>query len=283
MDKKAEIENDPHDLADVTVCILSFKRPRYLSEAIESVLVQSKPPKEFIIFDNGSGEEVDKIVDRYRDRGLLFESSDIPKDIESNFERAFNRARTKYFNIMHDDDRLCPDFLEKQVGYLENHPDIAGIFCNCHLIDSSGNRNGMLKPYAMNRTFKSSAEVASVYARGSCIPFPTGVYKTMEARKLMTRKEYDKVADVVFMCDLAERVAIAYQKLPLYEYRIHSGQDSVCFPDDLLVMRDEFIFEQMCMNRRHFHKVRWAASRLYSIFIRSFAMKKPNNDRKELT
>lgn len=42
-------------LLDITVCILSYKRPHFLAEAIESVLAQTKKPKGFIVFDNGSG------------------------------------------------------------------------------------------------------------------------------------------------------------------------------------------------------------------------------------
>jgi len=274
--KKTEIENDQYDLMKVTVCILSFKRPQYLSEAIESVLDQTKPPTEIIIFDNGSGEEVEKVADRYKDEGVFFETSDIPKNIESNFERAFNRPRNKYFNIMHDDDRMCPDFLEKQVGYLENHPDIAGIFCNCHLIDSFGNRNGILRPYAMNTTFKSSAEVAFVYARGSCLPYPTGVYRTKEVRQVSIRKEYGKVSDVVFMCDLADRKAIAYQKLPLYEYRIHSEQDSARWSPDLLAMRDKFILAKIRNTPQRFIRLRYYVYKLHTILKKISALKQAN-------
>lgn len=277
MNKKSEIGNEMSGLLDVTVCLMSFKRPHYLSEAIDSVLAQSSPPKEFIIFDNGSGEEVEKTVDRYKDRGVVIEGIDVPRNADWNFERAIKKARTKYLNIMHDDDRMCPDFIEKQVCYLENHPDVAGVFCNCHLIDSTGMRNGIMKPYAVSRLFKSGAEVATVYARGSCLPFPTGVYRTAMVRQVSVRKQYGKVADVVFMCDLADIGAIGYRRLPLYEYRIHSGQDSAYFPDDLLAMRNKFIFEKMCLSRRHFHKMHWAASRLYALSKRSFLMKKANS------
>lgn len=249
---------------DITVCILSYKRPHFLAEAIESVLTQTKMPKEFIVLDNGSGKELEQVVSRYRDRGGILEGAEITKTAIWNFDRALNRARTQYVLVMHDDDRLCPDFLEKQVGYLDNHPSALAVFCNCHLITPSGAREGVLKPYAINKIFRSSAEVAMVYARGSCLPFPTAIYRTEQVRQIAIRKEFGKVADVVFMCDIADRGGIAYQKVPLYEYRIHDKQDSASISQELRSRLDEFLFAQIGESPRFSGKKRRYAARRYT-------------------
>lgn len=249
---------------DITVCILSHKRPHFLAEAIESVLSQTKIPKEFIVLDNGSGKEIEQVVSRYRDRGVIFEGTEITKTAVWNFDRALNRARTQYVLIMHDDDRLCPDFLERQVGYLDNHSNILAVFCNCHLINPSGDREGILKPYAMNKIFRSSAEVAMVYARGSCLPFPAAVYRAEQVRQIAIRKEFEKVADVVFMCDIADRGGIAYQKIPLYEYRIHDKQDSASISQELRSRLDEFLFAKIGESPRFSGKKRRYAARRYT-------------------
>lgn len=246
---------------DITVCILSHKRPHFLAEAIESVLSQTKVPKEFIVLDNGSGKEIEQVVSRYRDRGVILEGVEITKTSAWNFNRALNRGRTQYVLVMHDDDRLCPDFLEKQVGYLDNHPSVLAVFCNCHLINPSGDREGVLKPYAMNKIFRSSAEVAMVYARGSCLPFPTAVYRTEQVRQIAIRKEFGKVADVVFMCDIADKGGIAYQRDPLYEKRIHKDQDSNSISQELHTKLDEFLFSRVNKKPRISEKIHWYASR----------------------
>ena len=252
------------DALDATVCLLSFKRPNYLSEAIDSVLAQTRSPAEFIIFDDGSGKEVEEVAGRYRDRGVIFEGAGSTKGSDWNFARALNRIATKHVLFMHDDDRLCPDFLEKQVSFLNDHPDILAVFCNCHLIDSSGRRIGILKPYAMNKIFNSGADVAMVYAGGSCLPYPTGVYRTEYVRQIERRTEFKKVTDVVFMCDLADRGPIAYRKAPLYEYRIHDMQDSSVIPQEILSMLDEFLLARIGESPRLSTKKRRYAARRYT-------------------
>lgn len=255
---------------DITVCILSHKRPHFLAEAIESVLSQTKMPKEFIVLDNGSGKEIEQVVSRYRDRGVILNGAEMTKTATWNFDRALNMARTQYVLVMHDDDRLCQDFLEKQVGYLDNHPSVLVVFCNCHLITPSGDREGILKPYAMNKIFRSSAEVAMVYARGSCLPFPTAVYRAEQVRQIAIRKEFGKVADVVFMCDIADRGGIAYQKIPLYEYRIHDKQDSASISQELRSRLDEFLFAKIGESPRFSGKKRrYAAGRYTQECIRN--------------
>lgn len=251
-------------LLDVTVCILSYKRPQFLVEAVESVLAQTKKPKEFIVFDNGSGKEVEQVVSRYKDLGLIFVGAEIESTALWNFARALNKAKTRYVLVMHDDDRLCPDFLEKQVGYLDNHHHVLAVFCNCHLINPSGSRVGTLKPYAVNRIFRSSAEVAMVYARGSCLPFPAAVYRTRDVCQIAIRQEFGKVADVVFMCDLAGRGGIAYQKSLLYEYRLHDKQDSASIPQGLRSSLDEFLFATIGKSQKFSKKMPRYISRRYT-------------------
>ena len=59
------------------------------------------------------------------------------------------------------------------------------------------------------------------------------------------REEYGKVGDSLFLCQLAEKGELAYLNLPLFEYRVHSGQDSSTWPFDEIRRRDDILLEMV--------------------------------------
>jgi glycosyltransferase involved in cell wall biosynthesis len=230
---------------DVSVFILSYKRPHYLREAVRSVLAQSRKPKAIVILDNGSGEDVKRAVLDFLEQGVTWEGSETTHSSLWNIQRAFDNACLKYAYVMHDDDRLCPRFLETQVEFMEEHSMAAAVACGAYLIDSNGNRIGRLADLASSDTvvhwFNSGAEVAAVYSRGGCLPFPSILYRASSLRKVRVRSNFGKVADVVLLCELADVGPIAYRNVELLEYRVHPGQDSADFPEHVFWKLDCFL------------------------------------------
>ena len=53
----------------ITVYVVSHNYGKYLSEAIESVLRQTFFNWELLIFDDGSSDDTQKIIDLYRNQG----------------------------------------------------------------------------------------------------------------------------------------------------------------------------------------------------------------------
>ena len=249
-------------MLEVTVCILSLNRPKYLCEAIASVLLQTHSPKEIIVLDNGSESDVYKALKEYLKRGIRWEGADITQAAAWNFRRAALEAKTKYVLVMHDDDRLCANFLCEQIKFLENNPLVLAVSCNGYLIDEEGKRNGrLLMPKQENSKFElyeCSGDVALKYANDMCIPFSPTVYKSEILHQVYFREEYDKVIDAVFFCDIADIGAIAYQASPLYECRAHAGQDSSHFSLDVMLKLENFFWTRKVKNendRSKLHKL----------------------------
>lgn len=230
----------------ITVCVLSFNRAAYLCESIESILMQTSRPQNILIFDNGSKNDVHAAVEPYLGNGVGWVGTDVTHNHIWNFKRAIASASTDYVMVMHDDDRLCIDFIEKQIAFLQAHPAVGAVSCNGYLMDESGKRNGRLLRAGFVDTdaeiFKCSAEVAMIYANDGCIPFSPLVYKTESVKKIVLQEEFGKVYDAVFLCDFADIEAVAYQAAPLYECRIHDGQDSSHFPADLMKKLENFLW-----------------------------------------
>jgi glycosyltransferase involved in cell wall biosynthesis len=229
---------------DITVCILSYNRATYLREAIISVLGQSDVPNRIVIFDNGSKGDVQKTVDEFTTQGVQFQGSSVTNSPIWNFKRAVAYAQTQYVFVMHDDDRINPDFLEKQVSFLENNPDIGAVTCNGFIIDEAGKRNGRyVRAEFVNappETYKCSVDVAIRYASDGCIPFSPTVYRSTLVKQVDFREEYGKFCDAVFFCDMADMGVIAFRSDVLYECRVHSGQDSIHSPIELVEKLENF-------------------------------------------
>lgn len=225
-------------MPNVSACILSYNRAEYLCAAIESVLQQTVKPAEVLIFDNGSDRSVYERVRPYLDRGVTWIGSEVNRSAAWNFRRAVATAKSEYLFVLHDDDRLCSNFVEQQAGFLLRNPDVGAVTCNGYLINERGERTGrLLRQDAVNggaEFYRSPAAVAIKYASDSCLPFSPVLYRTAFVRTQDLREGFGKVVDAVFFCDLAKTGALAYQSLPLYECRVHGAQDSTYFPTDEL-------------------------------------------------
>jgi glycosyltransferase involved in cell wall biosynthesis len=236
-----------NDNSDITVCIFSYNRPKYLIEAIESVLNQTFTPKYIRIYDNGSDKIVRESVIKYLDLGVKWIPTLSPsKTLTNNFINAIKDATTEYIVMLHDDDRFCNEFLESQLNFLEQNKNIAAISCNGHSINERGLRTGfpVLKKYNKSKIylFKNSGSIAKVYAQDECIPFSPTIFRTKFLRKVNLRDiEFGKVCDAVLFCDLADISAIALNGNPLYECRLHDNQDSTYF-DPLIIQKLEDFF-----------------------------------------
>jgi glycosyltransferase involved in cell wall biosynthesis len=251
---------------DVSVFILSYKRPHYLREAVRSVLAQSRKPKSIVILDNGSGADVKRAVLDFLEQGVTWEGSETAHSVHWNIQRAFDHAWSKYVYVMHDDDRLCPDFLETQVKFMEEHSMAAAVACGGYTIDSNGNRIGELARMASNEEhwYNSSADLALLYSGKGFLPFPSIVYRTSSIRKLGIRSDFDKVADVVLLCELADVAPIAYLNTELFEYRVHPGQDSAVIPDHVRWKLSDFLIRIGSSSPAYAKAIRRNVSRLWT-------------------
>jgi glycosyltransferase involved in cell wall biosynthesis len=216
-----------------TVGILSYNRPAFLREALISVLAQTRRPDRIAIYDNGSDWHVREGIVDLLAQGVEWVGAEVNRPALWNINRAMQSIQTDCFVLLHDDDRLGPDFIEKQIAAMSANLGWSAISCNGYFIDDSGQRTGatlsvpVLTPeYEL---FECSGQVALKYAGNSCIPFSPAMYRTAMAKVVPFRTDFGKVLDATYFCDLAEIGPIAYLSLPLYECRLHGGQDSSSF------------------------------------------------------
>lgn len=222
-------------MLNITLGILSYNRPEFLFEAVESALYQTIKPQKIVIFDNGSASSLKESVAPLLAQGVQWngiEKNITPKYI---YEKAFRECSTDYIMFFHDDDRLHPNFLEKQFSVLNVYPELAGLSCNGDLIDVQSNPLGKtISSYRKDdmtiQVYKHAGQAALRYASNSCIPFSPTIYNSKILREISLPENYGKCGDAVLLCEMANYGGIGYNTLPLYECRIHPSQDSGDFP-----------------------------------------------------
>lgn len=105
----------------VSVLIPTFNRPRYLSEALASVVNQSYGNLQIIVVNDG-GEDVSNVVNSFGDPRIIFINNKQNHGKASSLNEALTRAEGKYIAYLDDDDLYYPSHIETLVNALEPPP-----------------------------------------------------------------------------------------------------------------------------------------------------------------
>jgi glycosyltransferase involved in cell wall biosynthesis len=131
----------------VSIILPVFNAQDFLSEAIESIISQTYKNIELIIVDDSSTDDSYSIAANYKNKypdliTLLRSKRHLNKEGEASSNIGLNYAKGKYIARMDADDISCPTRIEKQVKFLESHPNIFLVASNAHIIDREGNMIG---------------------------------------------------------------------------------------------------------------------------------------------
>ena len=134
----------------VTILIATYNRAQYLGRAIESAEAQTFKDWEMIVVEDGSPDNTKEVVAGYAAKDPRVRLLSIPRAgriaIVSN--AALREARGEYVAILDDDDWwLDEKKLEKQIAFLDTHPDYAACGGGIVTVDPEGKETGrVLKP-----------------------------------------------------------------------------------------------------------------------------------------
>lgn len=110
----------------ITTIITTYKRPKLLKRAIESVLHQTYSSFQVCVYDNASGDETAEVVAelKKRDSRVKYHCHSENIGMMNNYQYAFEHVNTPYFSFLSDDDLVLPTFLETTLKGFEKHPEV---------------------------------------------------------------------------------------------------------------------------------------------------------------
>mgnify|MGYP006287464231 CR=1 FL=1 len=131
-------------LASVGVPV--YNGGEYLEECLKSIQNQTYQNWECVIVDNQSTDDTNKIAKSFLQKDKRFrlvENSDFV-DQTTNWNISFKQINpgAKYFKIVPADDWIFPEYLEKMIDVMENHPSV-GICSSYRLVDIKVRRSGL--------------------------------------------------------------------------------------------------------------------------------------------
>lgn len=159
----------------VSVCTITYNQERYIEQTIKGVLEQRLNfPFEFVIGDDCSTDSTGTICQRWATERpdcirLLPRSANL--GVMRNFFRVLGEARGKYIALCEGDDYWCDtDKLQKQVDYLESHPECGMVYAQVRHYDQQTNSFGITWGGAEETTFDR-------LLNDNCIPTPTVLFR----------------------------------------------------------------------------------------------------------
>lgn len=158
----------------VSVLLPVYNGGPYLGASIESLLGQTYRNFELIIVNDGSTDDTAQVIERYQDPRIRLLNQE-NRGLSPSLNRAVAAARGKYLARQDADDLSLPSRLEKQVAFLESHPDhgIVGtwaeIFCGLRGTKRAHLHHCANAPLKFNLIFDNYFVHSSVMVRASLL------------------------------------------------------------------------------------------------------------------
>jgi glycosyltransferase involved in cell wall biosynthesis len=214
----------PGDVPTVSVLMAVYNAAPFLASALQSILEQTLKDFELIALNDGSTDNSAAILEEFARRDPRVRVVSWPNHgITATRVQLLAMARAPFLAIMDADDISLPFRLEKQVEYLQQHPDCVAVGSRVLMIDTDGLP---LRTWSLEETHEQ-IETAYLQRRGSAIVHPSVLMRTGAVRAAGGYDvRFQTCEDQDLFLRLAERGRLANLPETHFLYRQHV--DSTC-------------------------------------------------------
>ena len=126
--------------ATLSVLTPNFNHARYIGQAIQAVVSQSRPPDQYIIVDDASTDDSLKIIQSYADRYPYLRLLRNERNLGTvqTMARAVQAATGTHLLTSAADDYLLPGFLQQAMTMAEEYPQAGIIFSGVEFLHVDG-------------------------------------------------------------------------------------------------------------------------------------------------
>lgn len=207
----------------ITVVMSVYNNAGYVEKAIDSILAQTFRDFEFIIINDGSTDGSVEILDRYAaqdNRIKLVHQSNA--GLVAALNTGISLARGDFIARMDGDDISLADRFQKQVDFLDAHPDIGAVGSWVTVIDEQG------EPRAGGPDNPTDPwQLRDNLAKGTPILHPTAMMRRALVQQIGGyRAVYTHCEDYDLWLRFSEISSLANVPERLLLYRFYGGQVS---------------------------------------------------------
>jgi glycosyltransferase involved in cell wall biosynthesis/tRNA A37 methylthiotransferase MiaB len=209
----------------ISVIMSVYNGAEHLEDAIKSILKQTQPNFEFIIINDASTDSTSEILAKFDDPRIVIITNDENLGLTRSLNIGFKIAKGEYIARMDADDISHPLRFEKQVFFLDGHPDCLVVGTWTVVIGEDGRHLDLWKTEAE----ACRLEVSNPIVHGSAmirkkILEKLGGYN----EQFRYAQDYDlwiRISEYGRLCNLQEK---------LYYWRCHKKSISVSKKNDQL-------------------------------------------------
>jgi glycosyltransferase involved in cell wall biosynthesis len=214
----------------VTVITPAYNRATFLDETILSVLRQDYPFLEYIILDDGSTDNTQEVLAKYKDKVRIESHSNMGETRTVN--RGFSLATGEIIGVVNSDDPLLPGSINRIVETLLSQPEILIAYPDWHMVNDKGEVVEHIQTYEYS--------YINMLRWHHCMPGPGTFFRRSVIEQLGGRDpQFRYVGDFDFW--LRAGLLGAFIRIPetLATFRVHS--DSASISQQNLLMGEEHI------------------------------------------
>ena len=124
----------------ISVLMTAYNAAKYIADALDSVLAQSFGDFELIVVDNGSTDNTQDILSRYRDKRIVKIKNRKNLTVTESRNVGGTYTRGEFLAVHDADDLSDPDRFLKQVAFLDKHDEV-GVLGTQGWLDHSSSGN----------------------------------------------------------------------------------------------------------------------------------------------
>lgn len=123
------------DSACISIVTPSYNQGKYIERTIQSVLSQDVDGLEYMVFDGGSTDETQSVLERYGEQ--FFWVSENDRGPSDAINKGFRRSSGPILGWLNSDDVYYPGALKAVVDFFEKNPDVDVVYGGSNYIDEN--------------------------------------------------------------------------------------------------------------------------------------------------
>jgi glycosyltransferase involved in cell wall biosynthesis len=122
----------------VSVIVPAFNAAAMIAETLESILAQTYDAIELIVVDDGSTDDTASVARSYIPRLQYVRQPNNSGGAAVPRNTGLERSNGEFLAFMDADDLMTPDRLERQVDFLQRHPQVGVVFSDYQNVSDNG-------------------------------------------------------------------------------------------------------------------------------------------------
>lgn len=153
----------------LSIYVTTYNHGKYIAQALDSILMQKTGYSyEVLIGEDVSSDNTREILRQYEEKypgkfTIFYRDHNMNKETPSNGDDLRSRCRGKYVVALEGDDFWTDEYkLEKQINFLEAHPEYIAVSHRCVVVGGDSRPNGEVYPECRDERYTLNHYVSEI-------------------------------------------------------------------------------------------------------------------------